>query len=241
MNSDLNQLRLYLLSRGVVRKYVNRLITELTTHFHDRYDQARQRGEDCESAIEDAKKDVGDLRAIAEATLSRPALISWSYRHPIIGYTLAPLVSWWLFTASCLVLMITYGVYRGTGALIWRDPLDLPAIVTDHYLLISLLLTKAIPLTLAAWLLVRTSQRATNPIWPVIGSTLLIVMSWGSYSEIQPPHNEVGWGVAYYTWTSSNQTIIDWLDLPVSLLLSALAIIGYRWRSNQQKRLLTWT
>lgn len=163
-----------LLRGGVKPRFVRRTLTELQQHYDDLHEQYLAEGMDHSEAAARAQASLGDNHTIAQAVLTRPELLTWSFRFPMIVYFLSPvLIFLLLFVATLAAVTLTVVQYQGMG--VAAMPAWLPPLVETLILLSSYLLA---PLLVAAFCLA-ARNRMMSMTWPLAGIVLLAFVSAG--------------------------------------------------------------
>lgn len=83
--AEFEALRLELLRGGIANLYVERTLRELADHYEDLERASLAAGCSGEEASQRACAQLGTPQLIATAVLSRPELMSWSRRWPIVS------------------------------------------------------------------------------------------------------------------------------------------------------------
>jgi len=163
-----------LLRGGVKPRFVRRTLTELQQHYEDLHEQYLAEGMDNSEAATHAQASLGDKHTIAQAVLTRPELLTWSFRFPKIVYFLSPVLIFLLvFVATLAAVTLTVVQYQGMG--VAAMPTWLPPLVETLILLSSYLLA---PVLVAAFCLA-ARNRLMSMTWPLAGIVLLAFVSAG--------------------------------------------------------------
>jgi hypothetical protein len=94
-----------LLRAGVAPRHVRRTVFELAGHFEDLRTELRARGLSEAEVDTEASARLG-ADAIVDATLAQPELRSWTWRRPVIAFTILPLATYAALFVTTLRLLV---------------------------------------------------------------------------------------------------------------------------------------
>ena len=119
---DFEALQYRLLTAGVAPRHARRAAIELQQHFLDLQDEFIASGYNGEEAASAAAETLGPLDTIGDLIASQPAHRHWSYRYPMLGRLVLPVVYVVALpiapTAACANLIARWSLIASLSAMI---------------------------------------------------------------------------------------------------------------------------
>jgi hypothetical protein len=218
------QLRLLLIKGGVAPKFVKRSIDELKMHHEDLKNQALKDGLSENEANLIANNIMGDAQTIVDEVLSRPELKSLVWRYPGLTFSLGPIMTGLIILVISALVIAGWISFRGT------DVLNSGPVLIEQILVESIFAFNCFLLTplLAMLTVIFTKRKTVNPVWPVIGLVLLIVLGTGFVYSIDWPVNgsegviSANWAYSFLPRViSGNHDLQNYLKIILTLVLCA--------------------
>lgn len=181
-----------LLKGGIAPRHVRRYVRELDEHLDDLMAQQRASGYDGEDAALRARARLGDDAELAQAMLEQPGMRSLATRLPWLVFLLLPPV----FTAVIGLALYAAACFIGYGAAKINALLPLPESGLVGFSTAAMTAVQALAAPAMAALLVLLAQRQRlKPVWPLLGTALLLLATPLYAAHFGPHNNFMGYGL----------------------------------------------
>jgi hypothetical protein len=169
-------LREGLLKGGIAPRHVRRYLAELNDHLADLTAREIGAGYDGEDAAIRAHAALGEDAILTSAMLAQPKLRSLTARAPWLVFGLLPplaLLAGYLIPVFLLVLLAkAMGIFPGGG----HGKLMMDPWMRQFLHAIALTLNLLVGPALAAGLMFAAWRQRLNPVWPLIGNGLILLL-----------------------------------------------------------------
>ena len=221
-------LREDLLKGGVAPRHVRRYLAELSEHLDDLTAQQRDAGYDAEDAAIRACAKLGSDAELARAMLEQPGMRSWPARLPWLVFLLLPPILTSMIGLALYVVayFIGYGAPRINAFL----PLPESALVGFSTAAMTGVTVLAAP-AMAALLVLLAQRQRLEPVWPLLGIALLVLLTPLFDVSHYGPHQHLRLGYGFMIPTNWSAVMRHW---PV-MLSHLLALLPAAWLIGRRK------
>jgi hypothetical protein len=177
----LNELQLELQKRRLPRRYVMRLLRELSDHVTDEWENSM--GKD-DQQIPETLERLGSLREVAESAEQQYRSRKFAARHPVWTFGVCP---------PLLLLVVVIGIYMGSALLV-ESLLDLTPlakyqsskwvpVVAQGYIMGCIVLASVVVAVAFAMLAKRS---ALTRRWPMTAAIVIALLCGGVWTDVTP-------------------------------------------------------